>query len=794
DYKNYLEMTEAADDHRNSPPPEEHRENYSTGYNMHPLLESLPRRNPTQVPADSSVHQMRAAAPTSNRHRSYSRLLDLSGAYGDGKKMSELLRSFPTFDFYLKTDGLSHRAGMQMLRELSGDQCDHVIGQIIRRVENCLGPAKREIALSNLELDCSQNIVLSQLTLDRIAKAKAKVKGKAKAKAEAEAKAEVAVAVEVAAKFAAEDAATAAAAAAAQSVISKIIEHLPIYETLQKLPRHAEGVSGFQNYLCKNGSFGQALINILEYATPDQKERLKQAIQKRRQALAAHNAVAATKSNVPRTGVFRTLYKNPKLILGISGKLSKRTCSINDASSGYLSQADLEKIVDEKTGELTPLGEEVISGASESIQDAIRANFRMRYQQPELPPNSPPQAFYPQEENPPPSSFFQGVSSYWRHVGCEPEPDTPQYPPQSPASTFSGLSSMSHYGREFDLNTPQQIEQPGWQGATPAQSTDSTFGGLSSMSHYGREFDLNTPQQIEQPGWQGATPAQSTDSTFDCLSSMSHYGREFDLNTPREEQLWSTDGDYGTQAPVGRSATPAMSPERIDVDNLPSPQDVPDSELPPATATSWLLDGHLRAYTDDLARRLRGQPNAHLLHFADSQVVTMLSSTDPDQQARARRLLVGDDVPPIVFLPINQRDTHWSLLVVDRRNKDAVATYHYDSMAQMQQQQRYLGQMAVYHLDLDYQQIHEMPTAIQRDGYSCGDHVLTGIEMLAHRVIDGTFDDADGRDLRGITPDRGLIRGRLAQAEQAPAESSVRQAPELPIEQKKKKSKWWKFQ
>ena len=134
------------------------------------------------------------------------------------------------------------------------------------------------------------------------------------------------------------------------------------------------------------------------------------------------------------------------------------------------------------------------------------------------------------------------------------------------------------------------------------------------------------------------------------------------------------------------------------------------------------------------------------------------------------------------------------MLVVDRRNKDAVATYHYDSMAQMQQQQRYLGQMAVYHLDLDYQQIHEMPTAIQRDGYSCGDHVLTGIEMLAHRVIDGTFDDADGRDLRGITPDRGLIRGRLAQAEQAPAESSVRQAPELPIEQKKKKSKWWKFQ
>ncbi|UUE97580.1 C48 family peptidase [Xanthomonas hortorum pv. pelargonii] len=79
----------------------------------------------------------------------------------------------------------------------------------------------------------------------------------------------------------------------------------------------------------------------------------------------------------------------------------------------------------------------------------------------------------------------------------------------------------------------------------------------------------------------------------------------------------------------------------------------------------------------------------------------MLSSADPEQQARALRLLVGDDVPPIVFLPINQPNAHWSLLVVDRRNKDAVAAYHYDSMAQTQPQQRYLADMAAYHLGLD---------------------------------------------------------------------------------------------
>ncbi|QJD70013.1 virulence factor [Xanthomonas campestris pv. badrii] len=341
-----------------------------------------------------------------------------------------------------------------------------------------------------------------------------------------------------------------------------------------------------------------------------------------------------------------------------------------------------------------------------------------------------------------------------------------------------------------------------WHPDTPADSSYSSLlpptpsgGWQLPPTPYGGwpqnasgEWHPDTSAGSSYPAWPAQPEASS--STFDDLESLDYrqnYGyREFDLNTPQEEEeLW----DYSTQTPVGHSA---MSPERIDVDNLPSPQDVPDPELPPVTATSWLQDGHLRAYTDDLARRLRGQPNAHLLHFADSQVVAMLSSTDPDQQSRARRLLVGDEAPPIVFLPINQPNAHWSLLVVDRRNEDAVAAYYYDSMAQTQPQQRYLADMAAYHLGLDHEQTQEMPTAIQPDGYSCGDHVLTGIETLAHRVIDGTFDYAGGKDLRDIEPDRGLIRDRLAQAEQAPAESSVRQAPERPIEQKKKKSKWWK--
>ncbi|WP_208619510.1 hypothetical protein [Xanthomonas hortorum] len=133
--------------------------------------------------------------------------------------------------------------------------------------------------------------------------------------------------------------------------------------SLEDVSSCAKLMVGFYQYLRNDGSFGQALVDILQYATPDQKKRLNRAIKKRRQA------VAATKIDAPRlNGVFRTLHKKPNLLLEISSKFSNRACSINDASSGYLLQAELEKIVDEKTGKLTRLGEAVISGASEGIQ------------------------------------------------------------------------------------------------------------------------------------------------------------------------------------------------------------------------------------------------------------------------------------------------------------------------------------------------------------------------------------------------------------------------------------------
>ncbi|MEQ7456489.1 hypothetical protein [Xanthomonas campestris] len=194
------------------------------------------REESTQVHAHSSVHQMRAAAPTSKTHRDYSKVLELIGAYGDGEDITELRRRFPGFSGFLAESSLSRMSGMQMLRELNEGQRDEVIHQIMRRIENVLVPEDREIALSNLELACSQNMVLSQAALDRIAGAKAK------AKAKAEESEEVKEAKE---------------AKEAKSAISEIMGYLPRYEALEKVPSAVR----FHNYLRGDGSFGRALLD-----------------------------------------------------------------------------------------------------------------------------------------------------------------------------------------------------------------------------------------------------------------------------------------------------------------------------------------------------------------------------------------------------------------------------------------------------------------------------------------------------------------------------------------------------
>ena len=227
--------------------------------------------------------------------------------------------------------------------------------------------------------------------------------------------------------------------------------------------------------------------------------------------------------------------------------------------------------------------------------------------------------------------------------------------------------------------------------------------------------------------------------------------------------------------------------EIVEADNYPSPETAPVSVAQTLAANPWLPDKHIFLFTQDIARRLSGQPNAGLLHFADSQVAEMLINGDPKQQERARKQLAGPATPPIVFVPVNNKHHHWSLLVVDRHSKQA---FHYDSMfspedaafATHTNQFKIASRVAS---ELGVQTPRGMPIAKQPDTQSCGDHVLYGIEELANRAVSGQLFHDDGMDLSSIEPDREYIVDVLTRAEQryhneGPANKKLKQAELAP--------------
>ena len=120
---------------------------------------------------------------------------------------------------------------------------------------------------------------------------------------------------------------------------------------------------------------------------------------------------------------------------------------------------------------------------------------------------------------------------------------------------------------------------------------------------------------------------------------------------------------------------------------------------------------------------------------------------------------------------MNNPHNHWSLLVVHR---DARQATHYDSAipphlartpVAVSTEQFALARQVAAALGIDA--VGSMPMAQQHDAYSCGDHVLAGIETLARRLVTGQHEDL--WNLSGIRPSRQHVIDTLSRA----------QAPEL---------------
>ncbi|MEX3640251.1 Ulp1 family isopeptidase [Paraburkholderia sp. BR14320] len=315
-------------------------------------------------------------------------------------------------------------------------------------------------------------------------------------------------------------------------------------------------------------------------------------------------------------------------------------------------------------------------------------------------------------------------------------------------------------GSSQPFHTPDEV-WPGWQEALGTFSNEQYDRAEAAQSPPGSSFFRGLSP------WEGYNRPEESGSTFAGLSPLGYgvaYGsRAFDPDTP--------------QSVVGPSH--AADPEIVEVDSYRSPQGPISGVAQRLAGDPWLWDSDLVTYTEVLTQQLQGQPHAHLLSFVDPQQVRLLTEGNPQQQMSVLARIAGPDSPPILFLPVNVGNLHWSLLVVNRTSGQA---FHYDSTVPPQRARRATGtaqfqQAAQVAAVLGARAPVGTPIVPQPDQDACGYHVLSGIETLARRFISGEALQRGGMDLSDIQPDRQHVISVLTQAERFRAEIARPQRP-----------------
>ncbi|WP_167529231.1 Ulp1 family isopeptidase [Bradyrhizobium macuxiense] len=184
--------------------------------------------------------------------------------------------------------------------------------------------------------------------------------------------------------------------------------------------------------------------------------------------------------------------------------------------------------------------------------------------------------------------------------------------------------------------------------------------------------------------------------------------------------------------------------------------------------TEWLGDEHITAdYTlleqellsdnPDLAARTRflRPAQAHLLRLTEDDHIRQdaLWGIIKDENE--------NDAANFLFLPVNDggasaQGTHWSLLLVDRRDPEAVVAYHFDSLrgynsAKAEQLAARLGAS-----------LQPAQMAQQRNRHDCGVFVLDATRTLVVRMAQTQRIDDELLDLDNLVAGRQALRDRLS--------------------------------
>ncbi|EHK54707.1 Ulp1 family isopeptidase [Allomesorhizobium alhagi] len=357
------------------------------------------------------------------------------------------------------------------------------------------------------------------------------------------------------------------------------------------------------------------------------------------------------------------------------------------------------------------------------------------------------------------------------------------------SDTFRGLQSFV----DLDALTPDDLRDDAHSAPAPsARARSDTFGGLQSC------VDLNAPTPDDlrddahsapvRPRGQmlGDTERQTTMQGTGSAAVLRpgapddvqriHRGRLSPMSeatpaTPARapQPAWPVTArlpDTYRGLPVVDVTTPTTSSSDAQIGALDptASSNVPNGSV--LGAIEWLSDAHIRRDYDFLEEQLQGiNPTlAARTRLVDPSVSHLLRQMElQDAQSTLQSIYNHIDAPAdFLFLPVNNGTptspgTHWSLLLVDRRNPERRVAYHYDSL----QREGFNDVPAKQLAGLLDATLAPARMARQPNKHDCGVFVVDGTRALVQRLVDGERPDHEPLHLDNLVADRQALQNRL---------------------------------
>ncbi|WP_321576673.1 Ulp1 family isopeptidase [Bradyrhizobium barranii] len=365
----------------------------------------------------------------------------------------------------------------------------------------------------------------------------------------------------------------------------------------------------------------------------------------------------------------------------------------------------------------------------------------------------------------------------WPGVPPEQAQDIVQAGQQEPAWSASTWSPQMPLN--FDWSMWPMLE------ASPAQAArarSSTYAGLEPF------LALNAPTPSELGDDAHFAPAHSTRAPSDIYAGLEPF---LALNAPTPSELRDDAHFEPAQAAGARSSTYGGPPlvdltaatpseSRDDVNSVPAfPSTSYDAQIgalgPTASPhgrglvledTEWLGDEHVLRDYQLLAQELRGNnPNlAARTRFVDPLItlVSLRLGTESEMLRAFQRIVHdqnGDDTADFLFLPVNNAramnlpGTHWSLLFVDRRDRERPVAYRYDSMGE------YNNTPAAELAARLGARLESRGMTQQLNTYDCGVFVVDGTRALVRQLEQGRAPHL--LNLSSLVANRRALQNRL---------------------------------